>query len=241
MKQDHHHPPPPPLDFSITPGIRSAAQFTVPAAVYTKYRDRVLTDLKLRKTDHLLEFMGLLMAEPEFPAAYFHPTPEVLRWGGGGDGRGQSTLYSDPDAVKLDGWAYELAMRHAHRVSQCPELSGSDQDLARVAAFIYPSGLLRMWDIVRRGGGDPHNYADTAYGGNHNRYLRGVLVHTVLKQFALHNPIPGQVLGCVLDERWKPWSYLPDIQARVARVGAGVISSQIGLRQDLKNHPSVRP
>jgi hypothetical protein len=230
---------PTPQDFHFSPAVVHAAQLVVPDAVYQRYRKRVLLDFNLRRQVNLKNLMITLLRQKDFVGAYFHPSPAALEQMFI-EPAGQQDASAYLERIELNDWPYQLAMRLAYRSSALPGLSSLDHELVRVAAFIAPAGLLRLWDVVERGGECPLAYMNSRYGHAYSRYALELMSNAALKQFELFDPGTAEVFGQLLIHREPSSNATERVHAQIQRLGAALAWCQVLCREALTQRASMR-
>ncbi len=237
-----HIPPfqvPIPQDFRFSTAVVNAAQLVVPDAIYMKYRRRVMLELNLQRHATLKTLMVRLLSHKDFVGAYFHPPPaavEQLLI----EPAGRHDCSADLEHIELNDWPYKIAMRLSHRSLSLPGMSHLDHELSRVAAFIAPAGLLRMWDVLERGGQRPMAFMNSRYGHAYSRYALELMSKAAFKEFELLDPGVAEVLGQILLHREPSGHASERIHAQIQRVGASLAWCQVQCREALTQRSSMR-
>jgi len=221
--------PPSAVDFTITSQIRQANAEVLPSAIYDRYRARLQKAVCAGAGTPLLVFMGEVIQNDRFMAAYFHPTEDVLLSVAGPFGATPEAIAS----AQLDDRPFRRALSIAERASRASELSGEDQALARVLAFLHPCGLLYNLNVMRRAGVDLKAFTRTTFSHDHGRYLRSRFLHEPLKVLNVWSPALAFFLSAALDERRAYRSTNDQHRERAARVASVLAWSHPQLLIDL--------
>ena len=235
---------PPVMDFRMSKEMAEAVGYQLPEEEQIRCRQRIWQEFPFGRRSPLVELMKDLMRHTDFISAYFHPKQrragaEAKDPWNDGSPRVAAQQWDDRQTEINDG-PYRLALGLARKADRLKGLLPEDKELARMAAFLTPLGQLRMWDVVKRGGGDPRAFIQSGYGHALSRYVRSGMVHAALAKQHKRDQTSAYVLSRLLDERhdWAPER--PEDEHQAMRVGSAMVWTQILLKQALTRHKGVR-